>query len=101
MLSTFPVGFGPDDDVGIPVQSENGSKLLISSSLAQHVIQFVSSEELNEVYVLDISGRIVRTIQHPSRSGTVDIYRLSTGTYVLLARTYQNQHYRVKFQKID
>ena len=65
------------------------------------LIQLIPSEELDEVYVLDVSRSIVRTVQHASRTGTVDIAGLSTGTNMLLARTHQNQLYHVKFQKID
>ncbi len=100
-LFQFGILFGADDGVGIRMKSANDSVLSFWPNPAQTVLNIQTASKLDLIQIMDLSGRIVRSITVTKNNGSVDIASLSSGTYILLARSPQNQIYHGKFQKVD
>jgi hypothetical protein len=100
-LFQFGVGFGADDHVNTPWMRSNGRALSIWPTPARAELHLRSTSVLDDLLIMDLSGRIVRSLPWSESAGTIPIADLASGTYLLRARSRQNQLYHVQFQKVD
>ena len=100
-LFPFSVYFGADDHVDISTLGPHGSALSFSPNPAKTFIHVQTDAKFQEIYVLDLVGRVLMTIHAQDVSQNIDISMITPGIYILSARTPQNQTYHGTFQKID
>ena len=100
-LFTFSVYFGPDDDLGIPAEQAGDTHFSIAPKPACSTIQVRADRPLASIAVMDLTGRTVLSISEMPPMGFLDISKLTTGTYIITARSTQNNLSHATFQKVE
>lgn len=100
-LFPFGVYFGEDDGVGIVTEQDGNDPLSIAPNPARSAIQIGAAGVVSEIRIMDLSGRTVLSFSEIPIPKVIDVSRLASGTYFVLARSPKNQLYHGKFQKVD
>ena len=71
---------------------ENGEEISIYPNPAYDVLNFTGTVIIDEIMILDISGKLLQSVQVKSNSGSIDVRDLASGMYILRFYTGKESH---------